>query len=92
MEGVLHILLLLVKSVNGHRNSVAHLSTADPGGAVRRRVADVPRSLEEQRESASLRMLLVLVLSLLVHVTLPLRSFDKDWNDCVLYNLNVDGQ
>jgi hypothetical protein len=61
-----------------HRVNTHH-SKVHPGGAVHHMVADGPSSLDEQHELARLPMLLGLILSaLLIHLTLPLPTFNAD--------------
>jgi hypothetical protein len=78
-ERLIPLFLALNQPMGMYHRVITHHSKVHPGGAVHHMVADGPSSLDEQHEPARLPMLLVLILpALLIHLTLPLPTFDAD--------------
>jgi hypothetical protein len=60
-----------------YHSAITHHSKVRPGGAVHHMVADDPSWLNEQHVLVSLLMLLLLLSCLLIHMALPLPTFDS---------------
>jgi hypothetical protein len=71
--------LALNQLMGMYHRVITHHPKVHPGGTVHHMVADGPSSLDEQHVLVRLPMLLVLILSaLLIHLTLPLPTFNPD--------------